>query len=126
MTHHPPPSVPAGRVSWRGRFTGRARRPARPDHGYAVRVDWPGRRPGTVSHALSQFTTDHRRVQRRACSTRRFWARGPVQPLAVTVVALDRTAFKEHPRACSSPACPTAATLHGMSASHRRGNWRST
>ncbi|MGI5239021.1 hypothetical protein [Dactylosporangium sp. CA-139066] len=79
--------------------------------GYAVRLDWPGLR-----HEFTQFTTSRRRAERRAGSTRRFWAMGPLRPLAVTVVPIGRAACRAHAGECASTACPTTAPLLGLSA----------
>lgn len=82
--------------------------------GYAVRLDWPDPRSGAVSHDFTQFTTSLRRAERCAVATRRFWAPGPLRPLAVTVVPIDRPVFEAHARECASTACPTTAPLLGM------------
>jgi hypothetical protein len=79
--------------------------------GFAVRLDWPD-----VRHEFTQFTTSRRRADRRAASTRRFWASGPLRPLAVTVVPIGRAAYRAHAGQCASTACPTTAPLLGLSA----------
>jgi len=89
------------------------RRPARGD-GFAVRLDWPGYGPVLVCHDLTQFTPSLERAQRRVVSTERYWARGPLRPLAVTVVPIDYATYRVHPRECGSTACPTTAALLGM------------
>jgi len=80
--------------------------------GYAVRLDWPGAHG--VWHDFAQFTTSLPRALRRAESTRRFWAPGPLRPLAVTVVPIDRRAFRAHPCECTARSCPSAAPLLGL------------
>src|SRR5262245_8444923 len=77
------------------------RRPAR-GAGFAVRLDWPGYRRALVCHDLTQFTPDLQRALRRVLSTERYWLRGPLQPLAVTVVPIDCAAYRTHPRECES------------------------
>ena len=89
------------------------RRPAR-GAGFAVRLDWPGYRRALVCHDLTQFTPDLRRALRRVVSTERYWLRGPLQPLAVTVVPVDYATYRTHTRECESPDCPTAAALLGL------------
>lgn len=89
------------------------RRPV-PGDGFAVRIDWPGYRPMLVCHDLTQFTPSLERARRRAAKVERFWARGPLRPLAVTVVAVDYPTFRTHPRECGSTACPTTAALLGL------------
>jgi hypothetical protein len=89
------------------------RRPARGD-GYAVRLDWPGYGPVLVCHDLTQFTPGLERATRRAVAAERYWSRGPLRPLAVTVVPIDYGTYMAHPRECASPACPTTAALLGM------------
>lgn len=89
----------------------------RPDGpGFAVRLDWLDPATGAIRHDFTQFTPDLDRAVRRAEGTRRFWAPGPVRPLAVTVVPIDRAAFRAHAECCVSPACPTTAALLGMDA----------
>ncbi|MFI5912547.1 hypothetical protein [Dactylosporangium sp. NPDC051541] len=84
--------------------------------GYAVRLDWPVARHGGVRHEFTQFTTSLRRVLRRAVGTKRYWATGPVRPLAVTVVPIARAEYDRHGRDCASLHCPTMAPLLGMAA----------
>jgi hypothetical protein len=88
-------------------------RPARGD-GFAVRLDWPGYGPVLVCHDLTQFTPSLERAVRRVAGTERFWSRGPLRPLAVTVVPVDYATYRDHPRECASTACPTTAALLGM------------
>src|SRR5690348_13791427 len=83
--------------------------------GFAVRLDWAARH-GCTQHEFGQFTTSLRRALRRAESARRFWAPGPLRPLAVTVVPIGRAAVRDHPQECTSPGCPTTAPLLGMDA----------
>ena len=97
--------------TWLGGWL-RVRSPA--DPGFAVRLDWPGFVPGTVCHDYSQFTQSLRRACRRAARTEAFWRRGPVRPLAVTVVSVDRGMFARHRPDCVSVACTTAAVLLGV------------
>ncbi|MFG2044500.1 hypothetical protein [Dactylosporangium sp. NPDC048998] len=85
--------------------------------GFAVRLDWPAPDHGTGAgavHEFTQFTTSLGRALRRAESARRFWAPGPLRPLAVTVVPIGRAEFQAHARQCGSPRCPTTAPLLGM------------
>jgi hypothetical protein len=84
--------------------------------GFAVRIDWPVAGSAAVCHDFARFTTSLRRAARRAEGTRRFWARGPLRPLAVTVVPIGRDTFRAHAPECLSPDCPTAASLLGMDA----------
>nr|BFE61360.1 hypothetical protein GCM10020063_058860 [Dactylosporangium thailandense] len=86
------------------------------DQGWAVRLDWPVARRGGVRHEFTQFTPSLRRALRRAVGTRRYWATGPVRPLAVTVVPIGRAEFDAHGRECASLTCPTMAPLLGMAA----------
>ncbi|MEV6930579.1 hypothetical protein AB0M46_39680 [Dactylosporangium sp. NPDC051485] len=83
--------------------------------GYAVRLDWPSA-DHAASHEFTQFTTSLDRALRRAASTRRFWSRGPLRPLAVTVVLIGRGAYRAHARDCTSRRCPTTAPLLGLGA----------
>ncbi|WP_238010656.1 hypothetical protein KZZ52_30975 [Dactylosporangium sp. AC04546] len=85
--------------------------------GYAVRLDWADARSGRVFHDFTRFTPSLLRAERRAASARRFWAPGPVRPLAVTVVPIDRLAYLEHDRECFDATCPTTAPLLGLTAS---------
>jgi hypothetical protein len=96
------------------------RRPV-PGDGFAVRLDWPGHGPVLVSHDLAQFTPSLQRARKRAASTERYWSRGPLRPLAVTVVPVGYAAFLAHPRECASMACPTTATLLGAGPAGRGG-----
>ncbi len=89
------------------------RRPV-PGAGFAVRLDWPGYGPVLVCHDLTQFTPSLERARRRAVKAERYWARGPLRPLAVTVVPIDHATFRAHPRECDSTACPTTAALLGL------------
>ncbi|MET7420114.1 hypothetical protein [Dactylosporangium sp. NPDC005555] len=89
------------------------RRPA-PGDGFAVRLDWAGYGPVLVCHDLTQFTPDLDRAVRRARSTERYWSRGPLQPLAITVVPIGHATYRVHPRECASTACPTTAPLLGV------------
>jgi hypothetical protein len=82
--------------------------------GYAVRLDWPAPEPGTVQHEFTQFTRSLQRAMRRAASTRRFWSRGPLRPLAVTVVPIGWEVYRAHMHDCGSQRCPTAAPLLGL------------
>ncbi|GAA3456127.1 MULTISPECIES: hypothetical protein [Dactylosporangium] len=82
--------------------------------GYAVRLDWPVARHGGVRHEFTQFTTSLRRALRRAVGTQRYWATGPVRPLAVTVVPIGRADYDAHGRDCASLTCPTMAPLLGL------------
>jgi hypothetical protein len=91
------------------------RRPTRGD-GFAVRLDWPGYGPVLVCHDLTQFTPSLERALQRVVSTERYWARGPLRPLAVTVVPIDYPTYLAHPRECSSVGCPTTAALLGLEA----------
>lgn len=91
------------------------RRPE-PGDGYAVRLDWPGYGPVLVCHDLTQFTPSLERAARRAAKAERYWARGPLRPLAVTVVPTGYATFRAHPRECDSTACPTTAALLGLGA----------
>jgi hypothetical protein len=86
------------------------RRPAHGD-GYAVRLDWPGYGPVLVCHDLTQFTPSWQRALRRLRSTERYWSRGPLSPLAVTIVPIDYATFRAHRQQCASTACPTTAAL---------------
>jgi hypothetical protein len=76
--------------------------------GCAVRRDWPD---GT--HELVGFRTSRPAADRFLRSDLRFWRRGPLQPLAWTVVVVSRRDFDLHAkrRECRSPDCPTAADL---------------
>ncbi|MEV0129236.1 hypothetical protein AB0H83_12365 [Dactylosporangium sp. NPDC050688] len=94
------------------------RRPARGD-GFAVRLDWPGYGPVLVCHDLTQFTPSLQRARRRAVKTEQYWSRGPLRPLAVTVVPVAHATFRGHPRECASTACPTTAALLGTDAAGR-------
>ncbi|WP_432841003.1 hypothetical protein [Dactylosporangium sp. CA-092794] len=86
--------------------------------GYAVRLDWPGSALGTgpaaLSHEFTQFTTSLPRALRHAAAARRFWSAGPLRPLSVTVVPIDRPVYLNHGRECASPDCPTTAPLLGL------------
>ncbi|WP_433607800.1 hypothetical protein ACQP2P_33770 [Dactylosporangium sp. CA-139114] len=86
------------------------------DQGWAVRLDWPVARRDGVRHEFTQFTPSLRRALRRAVGTRRYWATGPVRPLAVTVVPIGRAEYDAHGRECASLTCPTMAPLLGMAA----------
>ncbi|MFB9186440.1 hypothetical protein ACFFX1_50670 [Dactylosporangium sucinum] len=86
-------------------------------HGYAVRLDWADARSGGVFHDFTRFTPSRLRAERRAASARHYWAPGPVRPLAVTVVPIDRPAYRDHDRECFSTHCPTTAPLLGLTAS---------
>ncbi|GAB3848765.1 hypothetical protein GCM10027610_070850 [Dactylosporangium cerinum] len=103
---------------FRNSRVGLLRRMFEPDpdrEGYAVRIDWPTVGAGPTSHDFVQFTADLSRAWRRAARTRRFWRRGPVRPLAVTVAPMAWSVFAVHRQGCSSLGCPTAAPLYGMS-----------
>ncbi|MDG6105057.1 hypothetical protein Daura_33230 [Dactylosporangium aurantiacum] len=87
--------------------------------GFAVRLDWPGYGPVLVCHDLTQFTRSLERARRQAVKAERYWSRGPLPPLAVTVVPIDHATFSTHPRECPSTACPTTAALLGTDAAGR-------
>ena len=109
------PTVTTARGRWlRKRLIGWLNRGGQAPNGFAVRMDWQGLLPGTVCHDFSQFTTSLDRVRRRRTRTARFWAHGPVRPLAVTVVPIDRATFKTHRQDCTALTCPTTAALHRM------------
>ena len=85
-----------------------------PGAGFAVRLDWPGYRQALVCHDITQFTPRLQRALPRVGSTERYWSRGPLRPLAVTVVPIDYAAYRDHPRECESMDCPTTAALLGL------------
>jgi hypothetical protein len=85
----------------------------RPDpgrFGYAVRIDWPGGAARPVVHDFVRFTTSLPRALGRAAATDRFWQRGPIRPLVVTVAPMSWSLFAAHRSGCTS-LCPAAALL---------------
>ncbi|GAA2351669.1 hypothetical protein [Dactylosporangium salmoneum] len=84
--------------------------------GFAVRIDWPACGGDGIKHDFTQFTPKVDTARRRAARAAAFWRRGPLLPLAVTVVPISRAAFWVHPRDCTLRECPTAAPLYGMRA----------
>ncbi|MFC5007483.1 hypothetical protein ACFPIJ_57955 [Dactylosporangium cerinum] len=90
-------------------------RPGSGASGFAVRIDWPAVVGRSVSHDFVRFATTLPKAQRCAASVQRFWRRGPLRPLAVTVAPMTWSEFLSHRQPCPALDCPTAAPLYGMS-----------
>ncbi|WP_432982970.1 hypothetical protein [Dactylosporangium sp. CA-233914] len=90
-----------------------------PGDGFAVRIDWPACGGDPIGHDFAQFTRRLDVARRRAARATAAWRRGPLRPLAVTVVLIGQAVFRAHPRDCVSLTCPTAAPLYGMRADGR-------
>jgi hypothetical protein len=75
--------------------------------GFAVRLDWPD---GT--HDLGEFRRSLAAAQRRRDAAAGYWRRGPLRPVACSVVVTSRREVRLHARRweCRSPDCPTAVT----------------
>jgi hypothetical protein len=72
--------------------------------GYAVRRDWPD-----GVHEFVGFRATRLEADRFVDGDRGYWRRGPVRPLAWTVVVISRRDFDLHAgrHECRSPDCPT-------------------
>jgi hypothetical protein len=87
--------------------------------GYAARIDWPGVGGRPVFHEFEQFTSDPRRALRRVERSHRFWAHGPLRPLAATMAPMTWAVSTAHRRGCTSVECPTVAELSAMTGGAR-------